>query len=65
MNRSAAAVVLALVVAGCAGKVDYMCPTADPRVDHAKLIAKPREVVWNAAVPALGKQFWVNRNKRT
>jgi hypothetical protein len=61
MNRRAA-VILTLVVAGCAGKLDYIRPTADPRVENSKIIEKPRDVVWNSAVPALGKQFFVINN---
>ena len=58
VNRRAV-VVLALVAAGCAGRLDYVRPTADPRMDNVKTIDRPRDVVWNAAVPALGKQFFV------
>ena len=54
---------LALVVSGCAGRVDYILPRTDPRfVQNSKIIEKPREAVWNAMVPALCKQFFVINN---
>ena len=52
---------LAVFIVGCAGKVDYISPSTIPRADNSKIINKPREVVWNVAVPALGKQFFVIR----
>jgi len=53
--------VLALV--GCAGKLDYAPPTTlvAPGA-NVKLIDRPREVVWNAAIPELGKQYFVINN---
>jgi len=53
---------LAVFIVGCAGKVDYIPPSTIPRADNSKIINKPREVVWNVAVPALGKQFFVINN---
>jgi hypothetical protein len=61
MNRRVA-VLLTLVVAGCAGKLDYFRPTADPHVETSKIIEKPRGVVWNSAVPGLSKKFFVINN---
>src|SRR5262249_34213685 len=52
----------AALIAGCAGKLDYVAPVADGRVANSKVINKPRDAVWNAAVPALGKQFFVINN---
>jgi hypothetical protein len=51
-----------LVAVGCAGSTDYTRPTTNPQVENSKIINKPREAVWNAAVPALGKQFFVINN---
>ena len=51
-----------LLVASCAGKLDYIRPSTEPRVENTKVIEKPRNAVWNAAVPALGKQFFVINN---
>jgi hypothetical protein len=53
---------LALFVAGCAGKLDFIQPTTDPRVQNSQIIEKPRDTVWNAAVPTLGKQFFAINN---
>lgn len=52
--------VVALV--GCAGKLDYVRPSAPPRLENSIVIDKPRDVVWNAMIPALGKQFFVINN---
>lgn len=56
-------VLTAAALAGCAGKVDYIRPTLQVTPgQNAKLIHKPREVVWAASVPALSKQFYVINN---
>lgn len=50
-------------LSACAGKVDYIRPIS--QVDssaNVKIIDKPREVVWNASVPELGKQFFMINN---
>jgi len=54
---------MALCLAACAGKVDYIKPTskASPSA-NAKIIGKPRAAVWSASVPELGKQFFVINN---
>lgn len=51
------------VASGCAGKLDYVRPdiSIDPSA-NSKIIDKPRESVWNASVPELGKQFFVINN---
>lgn len=50
-------------VSGCAGKLDYVRPnTPDTPSANYKIIDKPREAVWNASVPELGKQFFVINN---
>ncbi|UUZ73433.1 hypothetical protein LP415_09480 [Polaromonas sp. P1(28)-8] len=50
-------------LAGCAGKVDYIRPTtkATPG-SNVKILNRPREAVWTAAVPELGKRFFVINN---
>jgi hypothetical protein len=54
---------LPLLLASCmAGKLDYMRPMTTRHIDVSKIINKPRDAVWNAAVPALGKQFFVINN---
>ena len=53
---------LLLLVAACAGKQDYIRPNAPAGAANSKIIDKPREEVWNHAVPALGKQFFVINN---
>lgn len=61
--RSMLIAAVPLLLAGCAGKVDYVRP-AQPiaQSTNIKHIARPRESVWNASVPALGKQFFVINN---
>lgn len=48
---------------GCAGKLNCVRPAAQPgAANNYKIIDKPREIVWNAGVPELGKQFFVINN---
>jgi len=51
-----------VTLAGCAGKVDYVRPTAPQVLTNQKIVEKLREAVWNASVPELGKQFFVINN---
>lgn len=55
---------LAFVISltGCAGKLDYIRPDTNAKVSNEKTVDRPREQVWNAAVPALGKEFFVINN---
>lgn len=56
-------VTLSLFVAGCAGKLDYTRPTAQVAPSsNVKTVDRPREAVWNASVPELGRQFFVINN---
>jgi hypothetical protein len=53
----------AVGLTACAGKVDYVRPSASPAAGaNVKLIEKPRDAVWALAVPQLGKQFYVINN---
>ena len=54
--------VLVVVLAGCAGHVDYVRPTSPQGMTNEKIVDKSREAVWNASVPQLGKQFFVINN---
>lgn len=64
--RTPAAVLLAVtalaLLAGCAGKIEYMRPSQYNAPSNTKVIDKSRDAVWNAAVPELGKQFFVINN---
>jgi hypothetical protein len=54
---------LSLCVAACVGKVDYIRPTAQvASLSNVKIVERPRDAVWNASVPELGKQFFVINN---
>jgi hypothetical protein len=54
---------IAALVAGCAGKLDYVRPTVQPSAyANFKVIDRPREAVWNASVPELSKQFFIINN---
>lgn len=56
-------ITIAAAMAGCAGKVDYIRPTASPApASNVTVIEKPRDQVWNAVVPELGKRFFVINN---
>jgi hypothetical protein len=61
--RVIASLLAVAFVSGCAGKLDYVRPniSAAPSANY-KVIDRPREAVWNASVPELGKQFFVINN---
>lgn len=61
--RTIAPLGIAVLLVACAGKVDYIRPTATTTVGaNSKVINKPRDAIWNSAVPELGKQFFVINN---
>lgn len=64
MKRLALIGLLAIgALSGCAGKVDYVRPTVQPSTSmNSKIIDKPMATVWKAALPELGKQFFVINN---
>lgn len=52
-----------LVLTACAGKVDYVRPTTQIAPgSNVRIIERPRDAVWSASVPELGKQFFVINN---
>ena len=54
-----AATTIALVVSGCStGGARYQ-PPSYIKISNVKTISKPRDQVWNAAVPAIGTAFYV------
>jgi len=57
--RAFIAVLVTAVLAGCAGNLKYVRPTAYEKIEISKTIPKPRDTVWNSAVLQLGKQFFV------
>ncbi|MDR6521795.1 hypothetical protein J2789_004485 [Variovorax paradoxus] len=50
------------VLAGCAGKQEYIRPTGTATIEVTKTVNRPRSEVWDRAVPQLGKQFFVINN---
>jgi len=60
--RALVAILITLLLAGCGGKLKYVKPTAYGNIENSKTIAKPRDTVWNSAVPQLQKQFYVINN---
>lgn len=50
------------VLAGCAGKVEYIRPVDIVMRSNHKLVDRPRDQVWSAAIPELGKRFFVINN---
>lgn len=57
------AVLVPILIVGCAGKVDYVRPTAyiAPQA-NVMTVERPRDLVWNASVAELGKKFFVINN---
>ncbi|WAR44888.1 hypothetical protein [Methylomonas rapida] len=55
-------ILLALTCIGCSGKLDYVRPTTASKLNNSITISAPRDAVWNATVPKLGKQFFVINN---
>lgn len=54
---------LLIFSSGCAtGRLEYVPPPTIQRVETSKIIDKPRDAVWNAAVASLGKHFYVINN---
>jgi hypothetical protein len=53
---------LTVLASGCAGKFDYIKPTTSIKEINSITINQSRDSVWNAAVPSLGKQFFVINN---
>lgn len=57
------AAIAAFALAGCAGKMEYVRPSSSFQAgSNSKVIDKPRDAVWAATVPELGKQFFVINN---
>ena len=54
--------VFLIIIAGCAGKIDYVRPSLTEVALRPKVIDKPRDAVWNASVPELSKQFYIINN---
>ena len=56
-------IIVAAFLVACAGKVDYIRPTAVvPPGSNSKIIDRSRDTVWSTAVPELGKRFFVINN---
>ena len=62
MNRLLLCAVGSSFLVGCAGKIDYVRPDRPATVANTKVIELHRDQVWNAAVPELGKRFFVINN---
>jgi hypothetical protein len=56
------AVVVGTALSGCAGKLDYVRPTAPLRSNNSTVVDKPRDAVWNAMIPQLARRFFVINN---
>lgn len=57
-----ASLIIVILIAGCAGKLDYVRPSQSGSTINSKIIERSREAVWNASLPELGKQFFVINN---
>ena len=63
LMRLISALITTTLLFGCAGKVDYVRPISQQIPGaNSKTVEKPREAIWNAAVPELGKSFFVINN---
>lgn len=61
--KYALSLMAALLISGCAGKLEYVRPSIQPGIaNNSKVIERSREAVWNSSVPELGKQFFVINN---
>lgn len=61
--KTIAIALVGLLLAGCAGHVEYVRPTVTvPLGANIVNIPKSREAVWASAVPELGKRFFVINN---
>jgi hypothetical protein len=61
--RIVLALAAVLTFTGCAGKLDYFPPTSLATAGaNSKLIERPRNAVWDKAIPELGKQYFVINN---
>lgn len=56
-------VATSIAFTACAGKVDYVRPTTVVApASNVKVVERPRDAVWAASVPELGKQYFVINN---
>jgi len=55
-------VALVAALTGCAGRQEYIRPSAATPAEYTKTISRPRSEVWDKGVPQLGKQFFVINN---
>jgi len=55
-------VVVTIVLAGCAGKVNYRPPSAIQKTTNTITVNLPRDEVWKRIIPALGSSFFVVNN---
>lgn len=62
MIRMMTAAGAALVLAGCAGQVRYEPPTGPVLNSNFKVVDRPRDQVWAASVPELGRRFFTINN---
>lgn len=53
---------IATLLSGCAGRVDYTPPESFTQSNNQVVINKSREEVWSNSVPQLGKSFFVINN---
>ena len=61
--RTLAVALAAVLLAACAGKVDYVRPSvAVAQGSNTKTVPRAREAVWTSSVPEIGKQYFVINN---
>lgn len=51
-----------VLLSACSGKQEYVRPAAPQNTSNSVTVDRPRDAVWNATVPELGKQFFVINN---
>jgi hypothetical protein len=62
MKKCLLMLIIAMFMAGCAGKTMYLPPTQAYKADNSIIVNKSRVEVWNQLVPALGSSFFVINN---
>jgi hypothetical protein len=61
--RCLGALALVFALAGCASfKSNYQTPSTSVRASYVKQVSRPKDLVWNDAVAALGQRFFVINN---
>lgn len=62
MKKIAITLFVSIVLAGCAGKMDYIPPQPVGTTKNTITINQPKDMVWKKIIPSLGASFFVINN---